>query len=272
MKKILLYTLTLFTFTALAQNNPCVPDESYQDSLYNLWPDTIVNLPLANVGEYYETHVQIKTPNTVGEEVGSPYNIPIGFFDIDISGSNIDSILMVELLGLPDGMSVYYSEPDFIYNGNSVGCVTLYGTPTESMIGNHDIVFKVDGWITYTSLVFNLYDTSGEYDEVIGYDFVVLDPTTSVTDFSSNSFQLVQNAPNPFNNSTEITFHTPQTTDVQFSVFNVMGKKIRNEKIVSNSGKNKIVFEANDLPSGIYVYNLSNGQEAVTKKMIISGR
>jgi hypothetical protein len=250
----------------------CIPNESYQDSLYNIWPDTIQNLPIATVGEYYEAIVQIKTPNTVGEALDTNY---YGYsltddIEIDLTDQSIDSIMLVDLLGLPEGMSVYFSETDSVYNGNDVGCVTLYGTPTASMIGHHDIVFKLDGWIEYI-IVISLYEQTGDYSEVNGYNFIVQDPN-SISDFSSNDFQMVQNAPNPFTNNTEIIFNSSKSSEIQFSVFNVMGKEIRNEMIIAYSGKNKIVFESNNLSSGIYFYTLNNGQESVTKKMIISGR
>ena len=66
MKKSLLISL-LFTLNlnVLAQQNPCVPDASLQDSTFGLWPDTIQNLPIAQLDTYYEEHIQIKTPNTV---------------------------------------------------------------------------------------------------------------------------------------------------------------------------------------------------------------
>ena len=54
---------------------------SLQDSTFGLWPDTIQNLPIAAIDTYYEEHIQIKTPATVGEVMGEPYFIdsPLGF-------------------------------------------------------------------------------------------------------------------------------------------------------------------------------------------------
>ena len=70
MKKSLLFTLLFsLSLTVFAQQNPCTPDVSLQDSTFGLWPDTIQNLPLAQLDTYYEEHIQIKTPATVGDIV-----------------------------------------------------------------------------------------------------------------------------------------------------------------------------------------------------------
>jgi hypothetical protein len=38
---------------------------------------------------------------------------------------------------------------------------------------------------------------------------------------------------------------------------------------VQTAGQNHVTFEANDLPSGIYMYRLEAGAFSVTKKMIL---
>ena len=92
MKNILLLTITFFFgFNAIAQQNPCEPQASLQDSTFGLWPDTTQNLPLAVKEVYYEEHIQIKTPNTVGEVMGDPFYIE-EFPIINIAPFNIDSI------------------------------------------------------------------------------------------------------------------------------------------------------------------------------------
>ena len=65
MKKILLLALVVCSVQVIAQISPCIPDASYQDEEFGLWPDTIENLPLAYLDVYYETHVQIKAPSSI---------------------------------------------------------------------------------------------------------------------------------------------------------------------------------------------------------------
>ena len=102
MKNILLFALSIFIgFSVIAQQSPCEPQASLQDSTFGLWPDTTQNLPLAVKEIYYEEHIQIKTPNTVGEVMGDPFYIE-EFPIINIAHFNIDSIKLVDVEGLPE--------------------------------------------------------------------------------------------------------------------------------------------------------------------------
>ncbi|MBZ0201340.1 MAG: T9SS type A sorting domain-containing protein [Ignavibacteriaceae bacterium] len=85
-----------------------------------------------------------------------------------------------------------------------------------------------------------------------------------------NHFELAQNYPNPFNPATTITFNLPVEAFVQLKVFNVLGEEVKtllNDKRVS--GRYEITFNADDLPSGLYLYRLQSGSFVQTKKMLL---
>lgn len=71
------------------------------------------------------------------------------------------------------------------------------------------------------------------------------------------SFQLFQNFPNPFNPSTTISWQSPVRSRQILKLYDVLGKEIRalidEEK---EAGIHSIQFDASDLPSGIYFYQL----------------
>ena len=75
MKRILFFALVAFSLQTFAQNTPCVPDAMNQDSLFGLWPDTTQNLPTAVEGVYYESYVQLKTPDDFIIATGKTYSI-----------------------------------------------------------------------------------------------------------------------------------------------------------------------------------------------------
>lgn len=272
MKKILLISVLLVAFnTSFSQTNPCVPELTLQDSLYNLWPDTIENLPIANVDVYYETHVQIKTPDEVGEVTGYPYEVDLGLpFLTDVSEIKIDSIKMVEVIGLPDGMSLYHSSANATYLGNSVGCVTLYGNTTAEMIGTHDIVFKINGWVSVAGQVVALTDV-GDLEEIMGYKFIVSeDGTASLINSNTSKFNLEQNIPNPFNNHTTILFTSDKAETVTFQVVDVLGKVVYYKNMFANVGSNTIELSTSDFDSGLYYYTLTNSESSLSKRMIVN--
>lgn len=273
MKKIILIiNVMFFSVVSFAQTNPCVVDITLQDSLFNLWPDTVENLPIAQVDTYYETNVQIKTPNEVGEVTGYPYLVDVGFPVLtDVSGFVIDSIQLVEVIGLPDGMSLYFSADNATYLGDQVGCVTLYGNTTAEMIGTHPITFVVNGWVTVPVLdVVVALDEVGDLEEITGYRFVVSeDGTASISSPQNNVFALSQNVPNPFKSSTEIHFESLKPEQINFTVVDVFGKTVVERNIQSVTGSNKIKLNSDKLSSGLYFYSISNGVNSQTKRMLV---
>lgn len=88
--------------------------------------------------------------------------------------------------------------------------------------------------------------------------------------FSDKDFYLEQNYPNPFNPSTKINFTIPKNDFVNLKVYDVLGNEVQsllNE--VKDAGIYSLEFNADDLPSGIYLYKLQSGSFVDTKKMIL---
>jgi hypothetical protein len=101
---------------------------------------------------------------------------------------------------------------------------------------------------------------------------ILSEPVTGVDERtnSPNDFKLYQNYPNPFNPSTKIQFAVTKSSKVLLRVYDVTGHEVStlvNE--TKSSGEYEISFNAADLPSGIYFYNLSAGNFTETKKMLL---
>ena len=165
MKKLLIILICL-PIIGLGQVNPCVPNLEFQDSVFGSWPDTIQNLPLAYSLNYYESVIQIKTPTSAGEVP----NVPAEYANLAV-----DSIRLVEVQGLPDGIEISCNTPSCVYNSNEVGCISVYGNPT--IVDNYDLNFVFDGWITVFGAVLAMSDVVG-YFEVTGYKLIVIDVVT----------------------------------------------------------------------------------------------
>ncbi len=85
-----------------------------------------------------------------------------------------------------------------------------------------------------------------------------------------NQFSLQQNFPNPFNPSTVIRYQLPVTSFVTVQVFNTLGQEVAllvNE--VQEAGYKSVEWNADGLPSGVYVYKLSAGTFVNVKKMLL---
>lgn len=81
----------------------------------------------------------------------------------------------------------------------------------------------------------------------------------------------IKNFPNPFNPTTLISFDLPDPSEVTVEVFNMKGETVAvlAENIYMEKGINQMYFNASNLPSGVYIYNLSAGNFAKTGKMTL---
>lgn len=87
----------------------------------------------------------------------------------------------------------------------------------------------------------------------------------------SEKIILGQNSPNPFSEKTTISFYLPESEKVTFEFFNSNIEIVQKiEDALYPSGKNEIVFNAGNLPSGIYFYRIKVGKFVDVKKMIIT--
>jgi endonuclease/exonuclease/phosphatase family metal-dependent hydrolase len=81
---------------------------------------------------------------------------------------------------------------------------------------------------------------------------------------------LSQNYPNPFNPETEIDFTLPSKQMVLLRVYNTLGELVK--ELVNaqrEAGSYSEIFNASDLPSGVYIYTLSTDAFTQTRKMIV---
>jgi hypothetical protein len=71
------------------------------------------------------------------------------------------------------------------------------------------------------------------------------------------TYSLSQNYPNPFNPTTEIHYQLPNESNVNLSIYNVLGQQIRTiVNTTEQPGEKTVQIDANGLPSGIYFYQL----------------
>ncbi len=83
-------------------------------------------------------------------------------------------------------------------------------------------------------------------------------------------YALEQNYPNPFNPTTKITYAIQSSANVSLTVYDLLGKQIAtvvNKK--QESGNYSVYFDASNVPSGVYYYELRAGNFIETKKMIV---
>ncbi len=146
-------------------------------------------------------------------------------------------------------------------NWNIIGFIKGAGTTTEQQnyIYNDDIKYLSNGTLSYRIKQID-FGGNFEYSDVI-----------EISSFAK-SYELSQNYPNPFNPTTNIQFVIPSGVEgiTTLKVYNILGKKVAtlvNE--LKEPGSYKVDFNAANLPSGVYFYNLKTGNFTATKKMFL---
>ncbi len=84
------------------------------------------------------------------------------------------------------------------------------------------------------------------------------------------SYKLSQNFPNPFNPTTNIRFSIPKSGVTYMKVYDVLGNEVNtyfNQFL--EAGTYNVLFEAQNLSSGIYYYKLVSGDFTETKRMML---
>lgn len=76
-------------------------------------------------------------------------------------------------------------------------------------------------------------------------------------------------SPNPFTNSTKISFHTTENQNILIEIKNILGKTVFFKEINASQGKNSINFNRNDLQSGMYMYSIQSNKEFISKRFVI---
>ncbi len=162
---------------------------------------------------------------------------------------------------------------------------------------NWDLYFSLDGGSTFSGIALNLPKEQINYDWVVpefstnqgkivvvqdnnvgidyqdmsGY-FTINVTTTGVTDKNTlaKEFHIYPAYPNPFNNSTVISFSLPEQSQVKINIFNIAGQEVTT--LVNSEmqpGLHKVRWNADEVPSGVYFYAIETKNSVETRKLIL---
>jgi photosystem II stability/assembly factor-like uncharacterized protein len=191
--------------------------------------------------------------------VGSPY---VDFISI---GHTTDGGETWDITSLP---SYYQFSGDILFINQSVGyCLRNYSG------------FKTtDGGTTWTELDYPTFikrmvfinQGTGWAAGSRGTIFKYYDSNARVDEGTITKFLLEQNYPNPFNPSTKISWQVPVGSWQTLIVYDVLGNEIATlVDEFKSAGNHKIEWNAADLSSGVYFYQLKTKNFIETKKMIL---
>jgi flagellar hook assembly protein FlgD len=84
----------------------------------------------------------------------------------------------------------------------------------------------------------------------------------------------MQNYPNPFNNSTVIRFDLPRASEVQLTIYNIIGQMVLQRTRYYEAGYHEFVWDGRsgsgeDVAGGVYFYRLQAGSFTSAMKMLL---
>jgi len=124
--------------------------------------------------------------------------------------------------------------------------------------------------IILTTFYNTQHNGSSLYVDNLSFDTQITSVDESISGDLPNSFALMQNYPNPFNSTTTINYSLPNTSIVTIKLYNFLGKEVATLlKEKKSYGNYKIELNTNNLPSGIYYYQMQTNSFRDTKKLIL---
>jgi len=83
-------------------------------------------------------------------------------------------------------------------------------------------------------------------------------------------YNLFQNYPNPFNPTTNINYSVPGRSYISLKVYNLLGQEVATLfEGMQLAGNYTVTFNAEELSSGVYLYQLRANDYISTKKLIL---
>ena len=166
--------------------------------------------------------------------------------DYNIGFSRLSDGMISISWNAPEGLTLDVDEVLFEINFTSV------------VSGEIADVLKINS----KALEAEMYDASLETYSI---DFVI-----GGRDVNPSEFVLYQNTPNPFGESTLITFDLPESLSGSLTVFDLTGKVVTKIQRKFEKGYNQLSIDRNQLgASGVMYYQLEAGGYFASKKMIM---
>jgi len=223
----------------------------------------------------------ISSSSNSGRTVTKPLTAPMGFYNFEISNTvpvelisltaNVEksTVMLNWITATEVNNSGFQIERRKTWEGKNsiweaIGFINGNGTTTEINSYSYMDEELAAGKYNYRLKQID-FDGSFAYSDIVEVEVALTE------------FKLAQNYPNPFNPSTRIQFAVSSTQYVTLKVYDVLGNEIAtlvDEK--KSIGNYEVEFNANNLTSGVYFYQLKvyyendkDGNSVQTKKMVL---
>ncbi len=152
---------------------------------------------------------------------------------------------------------------------------SLNGTSWNRIGNTLQMSYTLTHFMGYRFALFNYAtESTGGY---VDFDYFRINNSSTVStvieDINQNipeGFNIHENYPNPFNLTTEIRYDVSMAVNVRINVYDVTGSHV--QTLVSEEkspGNYTVTFDASNLSSGLYLYQMMAGNFVQTRQMVL---
>lgn len=212
--------------------------------------------------------------DNVSFDMGQTITVPVKVADLaTISGMQFSLAFdneMLSLVGINPG-TLNVNDSNFGLNNIHNGIINVsWNTGSSIKLDANATLFTITFVTRDRGDLANLIEINAEQLNAEAYDANddIMSIAWRVND-SKAGFELYQNSPNPFKQTTTISFNLPNAMSAHLTITDVTGKTIKSWSVQGSKGLNTVEFNQNNLPSGVLYYSVQAGDFVATKKMIV---
>lgn len=214
-----------------------------------------------------------------------------------VAGITVTKLEFDTIQNVPSGISYQINPANGEFASGQTGCLHVTGTSNDT-VGDYQLQIFVRVTIDLGGSTISIPSQAGNYLEL----GVLLDQIKQLPGIDTNAIpnfdyymRVVANAgdcnipdscsvginplnkiftelsiqPNPFKNQTQISFNSNDAGVYQAKLFDAVGKEVYAAELNVTVGKNVFTLKRDDLPNGVYFYNLSDGKSNLSKRVLI---
>ncbi|MCB9014584.1 MAG: C10 family peptidase [Lentimicrobiaceae bacterium] len=143
----------------------------------------------------------------------------------------------------------------------------VYAIPTNELLANLSGNTIPEPIVSPTGQMMIMFSTNG-FNNFQGFDaeYYISNVGTTEQDFAKN----LAVYPNPASGYTQIKFNLQQSSQVNFSIFNLVGEQVYNETSSILAGFVDKTLQLGNIAKGVYVLRINSDQGSISRRLVIN--
>ncbi|MEA3446476.1 MAG: T9SS type A sorting domain-containing protein, partial [Bacteroidota bacterium] len=206
--------------------------------------------------------------------------IPVFYDQLNSTGNNmtigIPENAFDELPMIGDEIGVFDANGNLVggsvFTGGNMAIAVWgndkYSSEVDGLLSGNDFNLRIWNGISNRIIVIEIWEQGdGLYEQ----DDIQIAGKVSFGAIDEMAYSLGQNIPNPFKETTRISFYLPEASEINLTVFDVLGNSV---EVLANgnydAGEYSVEFDGSKYANGSYFYRLVANNFVMTKQMEIS--